>query len=410
MRVVTDKIFHLDGDSTKSHGGLSEKSVETLAEAKDRASLIYIHIPFCVDLCPYCSFNRIRLEEPLAKAYFESIEKELKLYYELGFRFTSAYIGGGTPTVLPPLLIKTIETLQKLWAVDQISVETNPNHLDDSTVSALVESGISRLSVGVQTFQDRLLSQLKRLTTYGSGQEIRNRLNSLHGRFKTLNVDMIFNLPSQTLSDLSKDLYVIADLETNQTTFYPFMRPHPRVRSHEYGKEHSYYRLISEQLRETYERSSAWCFSRGSELVDEYIIEQTNFACAGSGSFGFLNGTLYANTFSIPSYVQLLDNNHLPIILYLPFSLRWRLKYELLMRLFRGWIDLTELTDRHGPHALTLLRPQLTLLRLTKSVTTNGTVLHLTDRGYYYLLVLTREFFIGVNNLRTSCTSAMVPR
>ncbi|MBI5248384.1 MAG: coproporphyrinogen III oxidase, partial [Desulfomonile tiedjei] len=63
--------------------------------------LLYVHIPYCEELCPYCSFNRFPLDKQIAREYFRSLRKEIRMYADLGFDFASAYVGGGTPTVLP---------------------------------------------------------------------------------------------------------------------------------------------------------------------------------------------------------------------------------------------------------------------------------------------------------------------
>ena len=67
----------------------------------ERSCLLYAHVPFCEALCPYCSFNRVRLEPELARCYFRALRRELELYKERGWHFDSLYVGGGTPTVLP---------------------------------------------------------------------------------------------------------------------------------------------------------------------------------------------------------------------------------------------------------------------------------------------------------------------
>jgi coproporphyrinogen III oxidase-like Fe-S oxidoreductase len=96
-----------------------------------RSRLLYLHVPFCERLCPYCSFNRVTFTEELCRAYFRALRKELLLYREKGYDFGAIYAGGGTPTVLIDELEETIALARALFQIRELSVETNPNHLTE---------------------------------------------------------------------------------------------------------------------------------------------------------------------------------------------------------------------------------------------------------------------------------------
>jgi coproporphyrinogen III oxidase-like Fe-S oxidoreductase len=98
------------------------------------------------------------------------------MYGDIGFEFSSVYVGGGTPTVLPREIGILLEDLQKRFGIKEVSLETNPNHLTDEIVTILKDGGVNRLSVGVQSFQDRLLKQMERYHKSGSGRQIPRRL------------------------------------------------------------------------------------------------------------------------------------------------------------------------------------------------------------------------------------------
>ena len=83
---------------------MAESSAEPIAS-------LYVHVPFCEELCPYCSFNRVVFREELARAYFKALRTEIGLYRDLGYEFSSLYVGGGTPTVLMDELAATIAGL-----------------------------------------------------------------------------------------------------------------------------------------------------------------------------------------------------------------------------------------------------------------------------------------------------------
>ena len=135
--------------------------------------LLYVHIPFCEELCPYCSFNRFPLDKDLARNYFEAVTQEALLYADRGFDFQAVYVGGGTPTVLPEELGRLLDLLRNTFSVREVSLETNPNHLTGDIVEILQQGGVKRLSVGVQSFDDNLLKQMERYHKYGSGADRR---------------------------------------------------------------------------------------------------------------------------------------------------------------------------------------------------------------------------------------------
>ena len=184
---------------------------------------LYIHIPFCSSLCPFCSFHRVRYHRTKASPYFDALRKELAWYRDLGFRFTDVYIGGGTPTVEPLALAKLLEQVHQAFPVQTVSVETNPSNLTNEVLGILDRASVQRLSVGVQSFDDELLKSMGRYSPYGSSEEIRDHLTRAQGRFQTLNLDMMFNLPGQTDKSLEADLALLRKLRPDQVSYYPLM-------------------------------------------------------------------------------------------------------------------------------------------------------------------------------------------
>ena len=184
--------------------------------------VLYAHVPFCERLCVYCSFNRFLYREDRARAYFRDLRAEMRMVADLGYDFDSLYVGGGTPTILVDELAETIDLAHELFTISEVSAESSPNHLGPEVVEALADR-VQRLSVGVQSFDDRLLRQMDRYTKYGSGEDVFEKVASVAGAFHSLNVDMIFNFPSQTEEILLRDIDTLKATGTNQTTFYPLM-------------------------------------------------------------------------------------------------------------------------------------------------------------------------------------------
>ncbi|MEJ2603221.1 MAG: radical SAM protein, partial [Gammaproteobacteria bacterium] len=192
--------------------------------APERIHLLYLHIPFCEVLCPFCPFHRVEFQQERTLHYFRSLREEIRRATDHGYLFGELYVGGGTPTVLSDELAETIALVRRLHPIRRVSVETNPDDLADERLPMLRDAGVNRLSVGVQSFDDELLRAMQRYGKFGSGSVIRDRLAAVHGVFDTLNVDMIFNFPSQTGERLSRDLEILTDeLGVDQVSWYPLM-------------------------------------------------------------------------------------------------------------------------------------------------------------------------------------------
>jgi coproporphyrinogen III oxidase-like Fe-S oxidoreductase len=336
------------------------------------------------------------------------------MYKDNGYDFRALYVGGGTPTVLVDELSTTLDLIRKTYNVTEISVETNPNHLTDNNMKILKDAGVNRLSVGVQTFNDDILKAVERYHKYGSGSEIKNRLRSLKGYFDTLNVDMIFNFPTQTMQTLEEDLSVLLSLQADQITYYPLMVSSAtqkimsrKLGTVDYDKGNELYNVIIKALGQKYRTSTAWCFSRNDTMIDEYVVSYDEYAGLGSGSIGYLNGSIYANTFDIEDYIRRVEKNQFPIVARRDCNLKERLLYDFLMKLFGLTLDLDELTKKHGVSAIYHLMPEVCFFLFVGGLRKNGRMLTLTARGRYYWVIMMREFFVSVNNFRDYCRSVV---
>ena len=372
--------------------------------------MLYMHVPFCEELCPYCSFNRVKLQEGLARAYFKALRKETSMYRDLGYNFRAVYVGGGTPTILMDELYSSLRHIKDTYDIEEISVETNPNHLTGDNLRQLEDIGINRLSVGVQTFDDGLLKSLNRFHKYGSGAEIAERLSMTQGIFHTLNVDMISNFPGQTSDMLEKDLATIIALGVDQVTYYPLMvsETTQETMRNELGpaassRDRDYYLRVVRSLAPHYKATTAWCFSRNEALIDEYAVNYDEYAGLGSGAIGHLGGSAYANTFNIKDYIDKINRGLLPLAAKKDYPLKDRIRYDFLMKLFGLSLNVPALNAKHGVNIYRYLWPEILFFTLTKALKREGDSLALTERGQYYWFIMMREFFVAVNNFRDYC-------
>jgi len=395
---------------------LSSDPMERLPRPiEGRPYLLYAHVPFCERLCPYCSFNRFPYQPDTAKRYFGQLRDEMRMVAELGYDFGAMYVGGGTPTVDVDELAATIDLAKELFSIREVSSETNPNHLYPKWVDPLVDR-VDRFSVGVQSFDDELLKQMDRYEKYGSAYEILERLKSIEGAFHSLNVDMIFNFPSQTPEKLAADLEIVKNTGCNQVTFYPLMASpvvanslKQTVGAVDYGREARYYHEIVMGLADRFEPASAWTFSRtGGGMIDEYIVDYEDYVGIGSGAFSFLDGSLYVNTFSLREYEQRISAGLTGATQSRAFPRGDLMRYRFLMGLFGMELDKRAFRRDFGvdiEHGLPL---EMAFMRTSGAFAIdNAEKIVLTEKGRYLLVVMMREFFISVNNLRDQARAAL---
>jgi coproporphyrinogen III oxidase-like Fe-S oxidoreductase len=349
----------------------------------------------------------VKFDPSLASCYFDALEAEIKIYCDLGYSFESIYVGGGTPTIMPDRLARIIEFVKNTWPIRQISVETNPNHLTDEILQMLRDVGTNRLSVGVQSFDNKILQSVHRFEKYGSGEEIKKRLLSVSGMFDTLNIDMIFNMPNQTSEILTQDIEIIKEIRTDQVTYYPLMVSKSRKKELlercgriNHRQEKQFYRLIVNGLADTYNQQSVWCFSRKEGVIDEYIVDHDEYAGVGLGSLGYINGTMYSNTFSIQHYIKMLNQNKHPIVAYRSFSGREQMRYNLLFKLLDGNLNLSYIKKKFGNYFWLGLSPELSFLLAAGVITFRDNSILLTPRGRYYYLIIMRTLFSILGDYR----------
>lgn len=390
--------------------------------------MLYIHIPFCERLCPYCSFNRFPFSEDYALPYFANLRREMMMLKELGYDFDSVYIGGGTPTIVLDELCEIIDMAKSEFSIKEVSCETNPNHLIPEYLERL-QGRVDRMSVGVQSFDDGLLKQMDRYDKYGSGESTLEAIKVAAPYFKSLNVDMIFNFPAQTEEILRRDLEIVLESGTSQTTFYPLMAS-PSVEKSlaatvgkvDYNRERHFYEIICDTLagggNSPFIHGSAWTFNkrpegnlsdaRGGQMIDEYIVDYEEYPAIGSGGMTYLGDTQYVNTFSVREYNEAIQANRMSVMGKATFSKHNRMRYRFMMQLFGLRLDKKQWKRDFGCSVAQGLPAEYAFMKMSGAFDIdNDEQITLTPKGRYLMVVMMRQFFIGVNNLRDQARAAL---
>jgi coproporphyrinogen III oxidase-like Fe-S oxidoreductase len=345
------------------------------------------------------------LDEVKARRYFVNLRKEVEFYIERGFHFSDFYFGGGTPTVLMDELLEFIDFLKQNFHVRQISMETTQREINPEVIDALKKAGVNRLSIGVQTFDNDLQRAMGRLV--GTCEEAVAALKMAQGQFDTLNADFIFNFPTQTIAQFEKDVATFKALRLDQATFYPLMpSPHKKSRLErrfhkvDTSREKQFYDVILKELYQGgYKASTAWCFSLGNRLIDEYIIDYDDYVGVGAGSVGFLNGDFFVNTFSLEKYDELISTGKLPIVSWRRLSEREHQRYYMLTKLFGMSLDADKFRERFKADVNQKLFWEMSFFKMFGLVKGNKQI-QVTPKGMYTLCVMQKEFFAALNTLR----------
>lgn len=371
--------------------------------------VLYCHVPFCQRLCTYCGFNRFLYNHERSTKYYHALRDEMRMVADLGYDFTSMYLGGGTPTILLDELCETIDLARELFSIRDVSCETSPNHLGDDLVEMLHDR-VQRMSVGVQSFDDVLLDQMDRYTKYGCGAELFEAVRNVAGKFQSVNVDMIFNFPSQTAEMLHRDIMLLRATGVNQTTFYPLMASPETGKSlaHtigriSYKKEQEFYGILCDELSHDFEPSSAWTFSkRGGGMIDEYIVDYDEYVGIGSGAVSFLDGRVYGNTFSLAAYHDMIEHGRLSVCCRgRKYNKRELMAYRFATDLFGLSLDKVRFERDFGVRVEHGLGPEYAWLKTAGAFDVDDEKqLTLTDKGRYLVLVIMREMLAGQNELR----------
>ncbi|MEW6448776.1 MAG: radical SAM family heme chaperone HemW [Bacillota bacterium] len=194
-------------------------------EGQSAAVGLYVHIPFCLGKCAYCDFVSYPYETRAAIAYTYALEQEIRLRgkeCDNQSVLKSIYLGGGTPTCLPPAMLKRILALiRKQFSVSpeaEITVEANPGTVTVELLDNLLGAGVNRLSIGMQSTEDRLLRVLGRRHT--AADAVRAVETARAAGFTNINVDLIFGIPGQSMNDWGKSLSAAVALGVEHVSAY----------------------------------------------------------------------------------------------------------------------------------------------------------------------------------------------
>lgn len=268
----------------------------------------YIHIPFCATICSYCDFCKFYYQKEMVDDYLKALQEEIISQYH-GESLKTIYIGGGTPSVLSlEELTKLFEILSFLKKEEkyEYTIECNIENITEEKIILMRSYGINRISIGIQTFQEKYLSFLNR---HHTKQEAIDKLKMVQKYIKNINVDFMYAFPSETLEELESDLDELLSFQIPHISTYSLiiedhtLLKNQKVEAISEDLDASMYSLITDKLREYHHYEISNFAKKGFESQHNLTYwNNLEYYGFGLGASGYIKGVRYTNTRSITNY------------------------------------------------------------------------------------------------------------
>ncbi len=272
---------------------------------------LYIHIPFCEHICSYCDFAKEVYNQKRVIAYLNELQKELK-EYDIN-NITSIYIGGGTPSSLNDDELEFLLSIIDTYVTNNISYafEANPENLTLNKIKLLKKHHVNRISLGVQSFNPRLIKLIRR---HHDEDMVKNVISLLkENNINDINVDLIYGLPTQSIDELKLDIEKFVSLDITHISSYALSVNDNTIFGVKGIKEQdedivsSMYQLIVQELKKHgFERYEVSNFAKkGYESKHNLVYwRNNNYYGIGIGASGYIDNIRYDNTKSLDHYIQ----------------------------------------------------------------------------------------------------------
>ena len=277
----------------------------------NKVKSLYIHIPFCNKICDYCDFTKLQYFRNFATKYLEALNEELNSYQIKDLK--TIYVGGGTPTALEDDLFEELLKIIDRYSngVQEYTFEANPESLSLDKIRMLKAHHVNRVSLGVQTTDDRILKAVNRDHSF---EQVKEAIKNLkENGIDNINVDLILGLPHTSKKILRKDLENILSLDVKHVSCYGLtVNPHTVLfnkgfKEPEGDISRQYYDVVEEELTKNgfihYEVSNWAKPGYQSEHNLTYWRNEQYYGC-GLGASGYLSNIRYKNTVNLSQYLE----------------------------------------------------------------------------------------------------------
>lgn len=288
---------------------------------------IYIHIPFCKQKCFYCDFCSFANKNEMQGKYVETVINEIKnITHKEKYTVTTIYLGGGTPSILNPDYIKSIlqEIKSSFEILDdaEITIEINPGTVNEEKLKKYKEYGINRLSIGLQSANDKILKKIGRIHDYKQFEE-----TFFYARkcgFKNINVDLMIGLPTQAIEDVKQTLEKIIQKNPEHISVYSLIIEEGTIIEKlinenklqlpdEETERIMYWTVVNELKENEYNQYEISNFSKKTyeSKHNTNCWKQKQYIGLGTSAHSYLNKKRYSNTNNIEEYIKNIQENNI---------------------------------------------------------------------------------------------------
>ena len=273
---------------------------------------VYIHIPFCKNICSYCDFCKLYYKKDWVDLYLDKLNEEILDHY-LDEKIKTIYIGGGTPSCLSLSQIKKLLEICQVFHLEsqvEFTFECNLDDITEEILYLLKLKGVNRLSIGIQSFNETNLTFLNRQHTFVEAKEKMALIRRLG--FENVNIDLMYALPTEDLSVLKKDLTLLLELEPNHISTYSLMiEPHTmlskqNVKPISEDVDALMYKTIIKMLeKKGYHHYEVSNFAKDGYESKHNLTYWNNeeYYGFGLGASGYIDDIRYTNTKSLTKYL-----------------------------------------------------------------------------------------------------------
>lgn len=359
---------------------------------------IYIHIPFCESRCHYCDFCSSLLEGSNVEKYFKYLRKEIKLQEDFlrDKIIDTVFIGGGTPSSVDPKFIK--EIMEDLSAFEfskdiEVTIESNPNSLTLEKAKTYFSSGINRISIGAQSFNEEILKRIGRI--HKKDDIYRAIENARSAGFENINLDLMLALPGQKFSDIEDSINEVEKLKLSHISYYSLILEEGTklYRDHEKSplafpdedEDRKMYHYVVDKLEKIglkqYEISN---FAKeGYECRHNMsywkLRDYISFGLSASSNIGNLR---YTNFYDFKDYYEALEKNKSPIVFSEKLSKTDRMNEFVMMGLrLNSGVDIEEFDEKFNENFLKIYEQEIEKNLKSNLIILDDDNLKLTEKG-----------------------------
>ena len=271
----------------------------------------YIHIPFCNNICSYCDFCKLLYNKDFVKKYLDALEKEISNNYK-GEILDTIYIGGGTPSSLSVSELNKLFSIIKIFKLSkdyEFTFEVNIEDITEEKLEKLKENKVNRLSIGIESFNDKYLKYLGRNYT---SVIIKEKVELAKKYFDNINVDLMYALKNESLDDLEEDIEKILKLDIKHISCYSLIiekNTKLYIDNTKYisdDLDSDMYDLIDKKLENKYHRYEVSNYSITSYESRHNLTYWKNneYYGFGLGAAGYIDNIRYTNTRNLSKYIS----------------------------------------------------------------------------------------------------------